>query len=338
LFLVTLLYFYKEDKVNRILLATSMIHFFLLLVLLLSINPMLFGKPKGIPEGEKNILLSTPVNLNDSNTTVLTFQHYTPSVLLRKGQIELKTFHNLYTQHRFFDRKAHKVNSLGRTSYYTSIHEGMVGVNKMLNAGLVFWHKGVLAHQSDDLAFEALWTKEGKTSNKAPLYLGPRLKIAPFSSLPNLSIQSTFLVALQKNPEGINEERLFLETNRNLWINQFFYDRKLGTHFRLFAQFVQWVSFPKDPSFVEDPFIETPLSAFLNYLFSKRVNWYVQSEYWGSHRGMAFSSYFFQAGSGVKYQLISNVLEIELLYTNFLLGSLNQGAGETYNLGLRWIR
>ena len=47
-------------------------------------------------------------------------------------------------------------------------------------------------------------------------------------------------------------------------------------------------------------------------------------------------NYYLQVGAGAKYQLTSS-LNLELLYTNFITGVSN-GAGQTYNLGLRYIR
>ncbi len=48
-------------------------------------------------------------------------------------------------------------------------------------------------------------------------------------------------------------------------------------------------------------------------------------------------SYFFQSGFGIKYQLTRGLLEIESLVTHFLAGQ-NEGAGSTFNLGLRLIK
>ena len=45
-----------------------------------------------------------------------------------------------------------------------------------------------------------------------------------------------------------------------------------------------------------------------------------------------------QSGAGGKYQIIDGILELELLYTNFWIGSPGSGAGQTFNLGIRLIR
>ena len=52
----------------------------------------------------------------------------------------------------------------------------------------------------------------------------------------------------------------------------------------------------------------------------------------------AFFAYFVQSGLGGKYQLIPGLMELELLYTNFWAGSEGEGAGQTYNLGIRFIQ
>ena len=50
------------------------------------------------------------------------------------------------------------------------------------------------------------------------------------------------------------------------------------------------------------------------------------------------NSYFIQSGLGGKYQLIPGRLELEALYTNFWIGSDQEGAGQTFNFGVRVIR
>ena len=44
----------------------------------------------------------------------------------------------------------------------------------------------------------------------------------------------------------------------------------------------------------------------------------------------AFYEYFVQSGVGVKYQAIPNLLEFELLYTDFWTGSDSKGAGADF--------
>lgn len=86
------------------------------------------------------------------------------------------------------------------------------------------------------------------------------------------------------------------------------------------------------------------MSIFLSYLPTSRFTAYVTTEYWPVHyntnqqKAEAFHAFFVQAGIGTKYQIIPGRLEAELLYTNFVYGSLAQGAGETFNVGFRIIR
>jgi hypothetical protein len=315
--------------------------FFLITVFLLSINPISFGAtPNFIFSSEaSNGKVSSP--LHSDSSSAFNIQQFAPSALLNRGQLEVKTFHNLYTQTAFFEKQLKRVKSNGRTTYYTGIHQFLYGYSSNINIGFEFWHKGVLAHQRNDLPFQLVGFNQTNSRNELT-YAGPKIKISPIKRIPRFAIQSTLLLPLIDDPEGrtadAGSQSLFLETNRTLWINQLLYDRMLGEDFQLFMQFSQWVSFSRQPSFANNTFIETPISAFLSYFPHTRFTLYGQGEYWSGHREEAFSHYFLQLGGGGKYQIIPNVLEVELLYTYFLAGSLNQGAGQTYNLGLRYIR
>ena len=67
------------------------------------------------------------------------------------------------------------------------------------------------------------------------------------------------------------------------------------------------------------------------------------TEYFPTHyndaeqRAEFASNWFVQSGVGLKYQLVPGLIETELLYTNFWLGSVGNGAGQTFNLGVRVI-
>lgn len=265
-------------------------------------------------------------------------QNYTPSILFDRGDWEFKSFQNLYLESKKFDANGRKSdfdpngNEVQPTYFFTSINQFLYGVNDQINVGLDVWARS--SDQQNDPA--------GATSGISGI--GPKIKIAPFKSLPRLSIQSTFLVSTLDDPERNNDNRFFLEWDANLWLNQVYFDLPLNEKSQLFFQQAFWYRFVKDGSSVENNFLETQTSVFYSYFPSSRWTVYAMSEYFprhydlGNERAEGFFSYFVQSGMGVKYQLIPNLIELEALYTNFWNGSEGQGAGETINLGIRVIR
>ncbi len=137
------------------------------------------------------------------------------------------------------------------------------------------------------------------------------------------------------SPEGNNNDKPYLEADRYLWLTQLFYDQELGTDFRLFLQFAPWINIDRQWDF-DQSYVATPLSAFLSFFPNRLTTLYLMNEIWPTYGTMFISSYFNQSGLGAKYQLIPGKLELELLYTRFIVGK-NSGAGETYNFGIRII-
>ncbi len=260
-------------------------------------------------------------------------QTYTPSKLLGKGQFEAKIFNNLYYQNKAFNSEGKKEETMvGNEYYFTMLNQFLYGVNDKVNIGADLWVKHVNKPMSE---------KESRTAVSG---FGPKIKIAPFDGIKGFSIQSTFLFPIATDQEGRNEQQNkdFLAFDRHLWINQFFYDADLSDKLQIFVQMSLWYSIVRE-SFVENNFLETPVSGFLSYFPNDKWTLYAMTEYWPTHynyntqQAAAFNQYFVQSGLGVKNQLIKGKLELELLYTNFWKGSQGQGAGSTINLGFRII-
>ncbi len=141
-----------------------------------------------------------------------------------------------------------------------------------------------------------------------------------------------------------SEKGLFLDHDRSLWITQVYYDYPINSELQLFFQQAFWYSFVRD-SYRANDYLQTQTSFFLSYFPNNRWTIYGMSEFFPTHYNGnddaeewdAFYSYFVQSGVGLKFQVIPNVLELELLYTNFWMGSEGEGAGETFNLGIRLI-
>jgi hypothetical protein len=85
------------------------------------------------------------------------------------------------------------------------------------------------------------------------------------------------------------------------------------------------------------------MSAFLSYFPSDKSTVYIMLQYsprFGLNKNEKVSGFnvqgdFAQTGIGFKYQ-ISSKIGLEVLYSNFFT-SANQGAGNTFNFGIRYI-
>jgi hypothetical protein len=264
-------------------------------------------------------------------------QFYTPSLLFDKGDWELKTYQNVYSQTKSFGSGAlEKIETgRGRETYSTSINQFLFGFSDQINLGLDLWIKNVNLENGP------------YTSRTVVSGIGPKIKIAPFKQIKRLSIQSTFLFPVSADMEGRSAEAshpfLFVETDRSLWLTQFFYDLQLNPEWQLFFQMAFWQNFVRD-SFRINNFLQSQTTAFVSYFPTSRWTIFGMTEYFPTHyndQTQDFSvsfSYFIQSGLGIKYQLVPNLLELEAMYTNFWAGSEFNGAGSTFNIGVRLVR
>ncbi|MDO6817680.1 hypothetical protein [Zobellia sp. 1_MG-2023] len=283
------------------------------------------------------LLLATAIGFsqeetNDQEQTVQSnIQQYTPSKLIGKGQIDLKWFNNLYTQTKstFSDGKE------PRQTFFTSTLEAYTGVgeNKRWNVGAIFeFRSNVIGDRGalDVFKFDG----EDNTARSGLTSLAPSVKFVPFRSVSNFSIQSSFFIPLVDNE---TENGVFLDQNGYIWQNRFFYDYTFpGNKWQLFSELNSELSFgDKEDSFANNSLNLTP-GIFLSYFPSSKFTVLALAQH--SQRldlGNDFAQDFTALGGGAKYQL-TNALNLEALYTNFVRGS-NTGLGQTFNLGLRAI-
>ncbi|MFY0606271.1 MAG: hypothetical protein JXR10_06120 [Cyclobacteriaceae bacterium] len=266
-------------------------------------------------------------------------QVYTPSILFDKGEWEYKSFQNLYTQKRSFDLDG----GFGKTAaaaesqvFFTSINQFLYGVNSQINVGLDVW-----------VNYTALPFAGSRESQTGVSLIGPKVKIAPFKSLQRLSIQSSYLFKaaddLENRLPNAENPFFFFANDRSIWLTQFFYDLPINDQLQLFFQQAIWYSVVDD-SFRDNNYLQTQTSVFASYFPNSRWTLYGMMEYFPTHyndlkqSSQGFYSYFVQSGIGTKFQAIPNKLELEFLYTNFIVGSAGGGAGQTINFGIRLIR
>lgn len=260
-------------------------------------------------------------------------QSYTPSTLLRPGQIEVKVFNNLYTQTSFFNEDRDEIDQGGRSSFFSGITTAFYGLTPNVNIGLDIYVRSVRNDNDDSSPFALFKFDSDQNSRTALTQVGPKLKVSPFKSLRSLSFQTTVLFPLASNLDGgdTSENQPFLDFDGIQWFNQVFYDRSLSDNTLIYLEGGFFARFDSE---FEDFF--TPLKAIFSYFPTQSTTLYIPTEFTSFWQDGSVNGYYAQFGLGAKYQLTSN-FEIEGLLTDFSFGK-SQGAGQTFNLGFRFIR
>lgn len=262
-------------------------------------------------------------------------QKFTPSVLLGQKQFQIKWFNNLYTQNGFFDQKLKRQLDASRSNFLSSIFQFEIGALPRLNIGFDLYLRSVAYRTNPSSPLEVLKFQNDPQSRVALTSFGPKFKYAPFK-LKGLSTQSTLLFPMAKNLQGFTDtenpsnSRPFIDHDGYQFFQQFFYDKVLNAQLSVFAEAGLWVKI--DRRFKKDNTgVVSPLKGFLSYFPHRKITVYGMTEFapdWGG-------AFYLQSGLGTKFQLTPQ-LEMELLYTNFWLG-LNSGAGQTFNVGFRFL-
>lgn len=270
-------------------------------------------------------------------------QNYTPSKLLEKGKWDVKWFNNLYTQTR--SESDGEISDVPRSNFFTTSLEVFTGIsnNKKLNAGLIVEYRSNSFSGENATSVFSFNNEVGK-SRSGLSHIAPSVKIAPFSSIPRFSIQSSFFIPVfdvESNENGFLSQKSFI------WQNRFFYDYTFtGNKFQLFSEIGTRYFFGEklrndngtqnmNGGFANNS-LELAPGLFLSYFPTTKftVLTFVQHAQL-LDLGNEFAQNYTAAGLGAKYQL-SKVLNLETLYSKFLRGN-DTGLGQSFNLGLRAI-
>jgi hypothetical protein len=279
---------------------------------------------------------------DEENTSELSnVQAYTPSVLLKKGQNEFLLFNNLYTQTAFRNENGEKVDLNQRATYNTLFLTYYHGFSKSArwNLGADVLIKSVYLDEKQSNPAEVFRLNESVNGRTRITAIGPKVKFVPFKNIQKFSIQSAFWFPIGDSLE-FKSDRPWLDWERFTWWNQFFYDHQISQDFQLFfsgeilARFQKWWEIDASSSIYEPVQLNIPLGVFLSYFPTGKTSIYGQFQY--APTITSWPNYFIQMGLGGKYQ-ITKTLQLEASYTNFV-ASINNGAGTTYNFGLRYIR
>lgn len=266
---------------------------------------------------------------------------FTPSSLFSSGQYEINVFNGLYSQTKGRDIDGDVV-ALGETqSFLNTMIQFTTGLSKdaRFNVGLDVNLSTARYSNEEESGFK-VFSDETTTFRKTVVAsIGPRIKFNPFSSIPRLSVQTTFLIPVAKDLESPK----FINHDRYTWFTQIFYDQSLGDQFQLFLETDFLYRIRKNDENGRRNFFRVPLSAFLSYFPDSKSTIFVFSQYSPRYETLSnsvdqqfgLSQWFTQVGVGAKYQLSSR-LGAEVSYGNFAL-SRNDGAGYNVNFGLRYI-
>lgn len=291
----------------------------------------------------------------DTLQQISNIQQYTPSKLIGKGQVDIKWFNNLYTQ----TESTFAEGTQPRESYFTSTFEFYTGVgkNNRVNLGFIArLRSNVISSANDERGALDVFSFSGDDASRSGLTaFAPSIKFVPFPSISNFSIQSSLFIPLidnetengLKNGENTIRNSVFLEQNGFAWQNRLFYDHTFpGGKWQLFSELSTELNLGKgalqdaNGNTIEGSFANNSLNVnpgvFLSYFPTTKFTILALAQH--SQRldlGNEFTQDFTALGGGAKYQL-TNALNVEVLYTNFVRGN-NTGLGQTFNLGVRGI-
>lgn len=246
---------------------------------------------------------------------------YGPSALLAPGESELKIFHNLYTQTEFFDEDGNRTDQGARSTWYTGTASLRWGWREGWNPGIEL----TVRHVKDRTRLPDFDSRSGLTA------VTPNLQLLPSARVPSVTVRTGLRIPLRSDLEGDAREP-FLDFEDPAWTLQLLHDRIVGPGLRLYLEAGSFLRIAGD-----DSQLTTPLKAIVNLEPGERWTLYVPLEvspdWWGDGGG----DYFTQAGIGGKLRPADGSAEVEVLWTAFPMGR-NAGAGQTFNLGVRFVR
>lgn len=261
-------------------------------------------------------------------------QEYTPSKLLNKGQWDIKFFNGLYTQTKQTGENDSKGVTLPRQNFFTSTLEVFTGVseNNRVNIGLI------LEYRSNTIdgrkALSVFNFEDSNTSRNGLSTIAPSIKIQPFENVGNFSFQTSLHIPTIKKGDD-STSTVFLDQSAWALQNRFFYDYTLPSgNWQLFTELNTEYSFGDEDSFANGSLLLAP-GVFMSYFPSSKstILGFVQHS---QRVGGNFQQNNSAIGFGGKYQL-TEVLNIESLYSKIIRGYNFQGLGSTFSLGLRFL-
>ena len=185
-------------------------------------------------------------------------QVFTPSVLLNKGQWDIKFFNGLYTQTK--QTGANNTNGIDipRQTFFTSTLEVFTGVSesKRVNLGVILeYRSNTLGGQN---TFSVFNFEDSNTSRNGLSTIAPAIKIQPFENIGNFS----FLTALHiPTFSGSDNDGVGVFLDQSAWAlqNRYFYDYTFPSgKWQLFTELNTEYSFGDENSFANNSLLLAP--------------------------------------------------------------------------------
>lgn len=260
-------------------------------------------------------------------------QTYTPTKLLSQGQWDIKWFNNLYTEVKRKDENGDKIN-FPRQNFFTSSLDVFTGVSSSnrLNVGVLLEYRSNTILGKNILAPFGFSRQSYRRSGLSSI--APAIKYTPIKSWARFAIQTSFSFPLFKTE---TEDGIFLDQKGYTFQNRFFYDYLAPNGvIQIYSELNTEFSFGEDTaSFANDSFRLTP-GVFVSYFPSPNTTLLGLVQHSQLlDLGNSINQRFTAIGGGAKFQL-NQILNLELIYTNFVWGN-NSGLGQTFNLGLRGL-
>lgn len=265
--------------------------------------------------------VTTPVSSNSA-------ARYVTSAAIPAGTTETKLFNNLYTQ-----RTGSEEELTSRSNFFTSSLSFLYGFSNRFNAGFDLRYRRVSNDNLPSSPFAVLTKREAQSRRDGFTQIGPKIRWAPTSALPNFSVQSSFTFPLGSDLEGTSDQP-YIDWDGATWFTQLFNDFTLNDKFSVFTE-VDVVL--EDIGQGDLNRFSTPGTVIFSYFPTPKTTFYAltsYSPYWQENY-----DYFAQAGVGTKYQITSD-FEVELLYTGFTNQFLRNTGGDaaTFNIGIRYSK
>lgn len=260
-------------------------------------------------------------------------QTYTPTKLLSQGQWDIKWFNNLYTEVKRKDENGDKIN-FPRQNFFTSSLDVFTGVSSSnrLNVGVLLEYRSNTILGKNILVPFGFSRQSYRRSGLSSI--APAVKYTPIKSWARFAIQTSFSFPLFENE---TEDDIFLDQKGYTFQNRFFYDYLAPNGvIQIYSELNREFSFGEDTaSFANDSFRLTP-GVFVSYFPSPNTTLLGLVQHSQLlDLGNSINQRFTAIGGGAKFQL-NQILNLELIYTNFVWGN-NSGLGQTFNLGLRGL-
>ena len=293
--------------------------------------------PRQGPEKDQVPSMTTDASAQGDSTSLLTsnpkLQRFTPSSMLAWGQFETRYFQQIYSQSHYFDAKGKPQAQGHRSTYYTGILSVNFGCKPWFNFGMDLWLRSVRIGDPSESPFKIFSFQSGPNSRTAISAIAPKLKFQPFRKWNGFTVQTSLLIPVGRDMEGVLNGRPFLATENLVWWTQFYWTKSLAQRWQLFAEVDAYASFhTRGASHMQPSAFAAPVSVYLSFFPTRRLTLYIMNQAWPTS-----STIWYQAALGGKYRL-GEGLELEAMYGRFLAGVNAAGQANAFNLGLRFVK